>query len=177
MQRDGATAELLAAEPAPDALGEGQEHGFDRRGVERVAIEGVRVAHGFRGPALAHAFVDAMRALPDVTPVLAEPRLEHAHVHRGELGDRSESPALEDFARLRSDAPQPAELEWREERLLAARGDDDQPVRLAQVRPDLRAELVRGNPDGQHETELLAYIAFQLPRDVLRSAEQMLGRR
>src|SRR5882672_11743774 len=134
--------------------------------------------HRLGRPAVADDFalVDAMGALPDRATMLAEARLEHAHVHRGELADRSQAPAFEDLSRLRSDAPEPAELEWREERLFAARGHDDQPVGLSQVRADLGAQLVRRDPDREHETELLAHVAFEVPRDGLRAAEQMLGR-
>src|SRR5688572_25265684 len=117
MQRDRPTAKLLPAEPSSNTLGEGQEHRFDRRGVERIAIEGVRMPDRLGRPAVADdlALVDTVRALPDVSPVLSQARFHHARVHRREVPDRPETPALEHLARLRADAPETSELERREE--------------------------------------------------------------
>src|ERR1700687_3283123 len=124
-----------------------------------------------------HTLVDAVSALPDMAPVLAHAGFQRAQIHRRQVADRSQAPALEHLLCLRADAPEATELQRREEGLLTARRHDDEPIRLAQVRADLRAELVRRDADRQHQAELLAHGSFELARDVLRAAEEVFGRR
>src|SRR5688572_15058371 len=164
MQGDRATAKLLCAQPATDALREGQQHRFDRRAVERVAIECVRMSDRLGRPAVADdlALVDPVGALPDMPAVLPEACLDDPCVHRCQVADRSETPPLENLACLRADAPESTELERREKGLLASRRDDDQTIGLAQVRADLRAQLVRRDPDREDQTESLAHVPFEV---------------
>src|SRR5207244_6145045 len=115
-------------------------------GVERGLEERVGMANGPGDVILARghrSVVDAMRTLPDRDAKLAEARLQGFAVERREGSDRRDAPPGEQLARPHAHAPEPFDGERREEGRLPARRDDNEPVRLAQVRPDLGAELVR----------------------------------
>src|SRR5438874_10984685 len=115
------------------------------------------MAHRFgRVLALDFTFIDPVRALPDVGPVLTQPCLEHRAVESGELTDRSKIPAGEDLPRPRADTPEAFEGERRKECGLDARRHDHEDVRLAKIGTDYRAELVRGDAERNDPTAKLA---------------------
>src|SRR5438552_15060072 len=96
------------------------------------------MADGLRNVILARghrAVVDAMRTLPDRDAKLAEARLQGFAVERREGSDRRDTPPGEHRARPRPHAPEPLDGERREEGRLPARRYDDEPARLAQIRP------------------------------------------
>src|SRR5258706_820475 len=176
LQRDGLPTQLLSSQPLADALGETKQRRLHGRRIERVAIERVLVTHGLRGHVwLDRALIDPVGALPDRTSVLPESHVQRGDVGLREVADGAKTPALEQLARLRADGPPARELERREERGLATGSAAHQAVGLAQIRADLRAELVGRDANGDDQSELRTHLRLQVLRDLHRATEQMLG--
>src|SRR5258708_3188540 len=178
LQGHRAAAELMLAESRADVLSEPEQGVLDLRPVQRVAIEGVGVTDRLRVAWLGHDLaivVDALRALGDGRPVLAQARLEERRIGPREVADGAHPEVLEQLLGLRTHAPEPLQRERREERGLAAARHHDEAIGLAQIRGDLRAELVRGDADGQHEADPLEDRPLETARALLDPAEEMRG--
>ena len=158
------------AQPPGDAVRQAEERPLELLRVARVAVERVLVPDRLHRLRLVdRVAIDPVGAVDELDPVLPEAPLERVGGHAGEVADRPDAQLGEGGRGRRADAPQPRDGSGARNAASSPARDDDQAVRLAQVRPDLGDELGGPDADARGEPGLRVDRRLDPPRDLLRT--------